>query len=250
MTTLLPLTIVLLYLLLSLTPVNEMGELTPNETKIVLGRLTDILGPEADLTGSFNDLYYISALDNTLMFGGIFSGIFVSFVYILFFVNWSTAGIVLPVNALVRNMREAGKGVLDNYAIVRTNDEVGVMSEGYNLMTSRLREYISRISLMNEAYSRFVPSQFLELLGKENFTDIRLGDQVQKEMSVLFSDIRSFTELSEDMTPKENFDFINHYLGYMAPVIRCGQPCAGLMKTEQTRGCQPSNPASAYTPAT
>src|SRR5690606_31220769 len=42
---------------------------------------------------------------------------------------------------------------------------------------------------------------------------------VQKEMSVMFSDIRGFTELSESMTPKENFDFINHYLGYMEPVI-------------------------------
>lgn len=35
----------------------------------------------------------------------------------------------------------------------------------------------------------------------------------------MFSDIRGFTELSESMTPKENFDFINHYLGYMEPVI-------------------------------
>ena len=36
----------------------------------------------------------------------------------------------------------------------------------------------------------------------------------------MFSDIRSFTEISEQMTPKENFDFINYYLGYMEPVIR------------------------------
>jgi class 3 adenylate cyclase len=225
MTTLLPLTIVLLYLILSLTPVKEMGDLTQDELKIVLGRLVNILGPETDITelagkGRFSGLYYISALDNALMFGGIFSGIFVSFIYILFFVNWSTNDIVKPVNELVNSMRRTGEGMLDNYTIVRTNDEIGVMSEGYNMMTSRLRDYIFKISQMNEAYSRFVPNQFLEFLGKENFVDIQLGDQVQKEMSVLFSDIRGFTELSEDMTPKETFDFINHYLGYMEPVIR------------------------------
>jgi two-component system sensor histidine kinase ChiS len=39
-------------------------------------------------------------------------------------------------------------------------------------------------------------------------------------MTVLFSDIRGFTELSEGMTPKDTFDFVNHYLGYMEPVIR------------------------------
>jgi len=222
MTTLLPLTIVMLYLILSLTPMKEMGPVGPDEMRIMLGRLVDILGPDVDLTNEseFTNLYYISALDNALMFGGIFSGIFVSFVYILFFVNWSTAGIVRPVNELVESMRKTSEGMLDNYTIVRTNDEIGVMSEGYNQMTSRLREYIFRISQINEAYSRFVPSQFLEFLGKDNVVDIQLGDQVQKEMTVMFSDIRGFTELSEDMTPKENFDFINHYLGYMEPVIR------------------------------
>lgn len=225
MTTLLPLTIVLLYLILSLTPVKEMGDLSQEQMKIVLGRLVDVLGPETDVeklfsSDGFNGLYYISALDNALMFGGILSGIFVSFIYILFFVNWSTAGIVSPVNELVTSMRKTGEGMLDNYTIVRTNDEIGVMSEGYNMMTTRLRDYIFRVSQMNEAYSRFVPNQFLEFLGKENFVDIQLGDQVQKEMTVLFSDIRGFTELSESMTPKENFDFINHYLGYMEPVIR------------------------------
>lgn len=72
----------------------------------------------------------------------------------------------------------------------------------------------------NESYSRFVPIEFLQLLGKERITDIQLGDQVQREMTVLFSDIRSFTSLSEKMTPKDNFDFLNSYLQRMSPVIR------------------------------
>lgn len=222
MTTLLPLTIVLLYLVLSLTPIKDMGNVSSGELRIMMGRLVDILGPDVDLQEEFasSNLYYISALDNVLMFGGIISGIIVAFIYILFFVSWSTADIVSPVKELVRNMRLTSEGMLDNYTIVRTNDEIGEMSEGYNLMTTRLREYIYKISQMNEAYSRFVPNQFLEFLGKENFVDIQLGDQVQKEMTVMFSDIRCFTELSEEMTPKENFDFINHYLGYMEPVIR------------------------------
>lgn len=222
MTTLLPLTIVLLYLILSLTPIKDMGDVTDGEFRIMMGRLVDILGADVNLMEEFKDsnLYYISAIDNVLMFTGITSGVIVAFIYILFFVNWSTADITRPVNELVRNMYLTSEGKLDNYTIVRTNDEIGVMSEGYNLMTSRLREYIFRISQMNEAYSRFVPNQFLEFLGKKNFVDIQLGDQVQKEMTVLFTDIRGFTDLSETMTPKETFDFINHYLGYMEPVIR------------------------------
>ncbi|MBK6965559.1 MAG: HAMP domain-containing protein [Bacteroidales bacterium] len=100
--------------------------------------------------------------------------------------NWSTAGIVRPVNELVDSMRKTGEGMLDNFTIVRTNDEVGVMSEGYNMMTSRLREYIFRISQMNEAYSRFVPNQFLEFLGKENFVDIQLGIRFKRDDCYVF----------------------------------------------------------------
>jgi len=39
-------------------------------------------------------------------------------------------------------------------------------------------------------------------------------------MTVLFSDIRSFTTLSEKMSPQDNFSFINAYLKEMGPIIR------------------------------
>ena len=39
-------------------------------------------------------------------------------------------------------------------------------------------------------------------------------------MTVLFSDIRDFTPLSESMTPAAAFAFVNDYLGTMAPIIR------------------------------
>ena len=49
---------------------------------------------------------------------------------------------------------------------------------------------------------------------------MKLGDQVQKEMSILFSDIRSFTTISEKLTPEQNFNFLNSYLNIVAPIIR------------------------------
>lgn len=72
---------------------------------------------------------------------------------------------------------------------------------------------------LTDAYGRFVPHKFLNLLGYESIIDVNLGDQVQQEMSVLFADIRDFTTLSETMTPQENFNFINAYLSRMEPAI-------------------------------
>ncbi|WP_293347164.1 MULTISPECIES: adenylate/guanylate cyclase domain-containing protein [unclassified Microcoleus] len=72
---------------------------------------------------------------------------------------------------------------------------------------------------ITEATSRFVPNQFLSFLGYDSIVDVKLGDAVELEMSILFSDIRDFTTLSEQMTPKDNFKFINSYLSYMEPLI-------------------------------
>ncbi|MBE9229780.1 CHASE2 domain-containing protein [Phormidium sp. LEGE 05292] len=92
-------------------------------------------------------------------------------------------------------------------------------------ITERKKSEVERLKLteqllaLNVSYSRFVPHEFLQLLNKESIVDVQLGDQVQKEMSVLFSDIRNFTSLSESMTPAENFKFINAYLCRMEPAI-------------------------------
>jgi PAS domain S-box-containing protein len=80
-------------------------------------------------------------------------------------------------------------------------------------------KFTSDLFQLNQAFSRFVPSQFLQFLEKDSIIDVQLGDHVQKEMSVLFADIRDFTTLSERMTPEQNFKFINAYLSRMEPAI-------------------------------
>lgn len=70
-----------------------------------------------------------------------------------------------------------------------------------------------------EIFSHFVPKQFLDALSIKSILDVKLGDSVEKEMTIMFSDIRSFTTKSENMTSKENFSFINSYLSYIEPNI-------------------------------
>ncbi|MGE5660132.1 MAG: adenylate/guanylate cyclase domain-containing protein, partial [Actinomycetota bacterium] len=84
---------------------------------------------------------------------------------------------------------------------------------------TEVRENESRLAQLNQAYERFVPNQFLQFLNKSSIVDVQLGDNVQLEMSVLFSDIRDFTTLSEKMTPENNFKFINSYLSCMELAI-------------------------------
>ncbi|MFW6357889.1 MAG: adenylate/guanylate cyclase domain-containing protein, partial [Chroococcales cyanobacterium] len=80
-------------------------------------------------------------------------------------------------------------------------------------------KFTNQLFELNKAYERFVPRQFLQLLEKDSIIDLQLDEAVEKKMSVLFADIRNFTTLSEQMTPNENFKFINSFLKQMEPAI-------------------------------
>ncbi|MEG4129315.1 AAA family ATPase [Microcoleus sp. Pol1B3] len=101
-----------------------------------------------------------------------------------------------------------------SYAIVAFQD----ITERKKAEAERIR-FTNELFQLNKAYERFVPNQFLQFLNKSSIIEVELGDQVQLEMSVLFSDIRDFTTLSESMTPEDNFRFINSYLSRMEPVL-------------------------------
>ncbi|OQY43702.1 MAG: hypothetical protein B6242_14230 [Anaerolineaceae bacterium 4572_78] len=86
-------------------------------------------------------------------------------------------------------------------------------------LLTRIKMHL-QLSKTNKSYGRFVPHEYLKFLEKDSIIDVKLGDHVAKEMAVMFSDIRSFTTLSETMTPQENFDFVNAYLRRVSPGIR------------------------------
>lgn len=83
-----------------------------------------------------------------------------------------------------------------------------------------LRKMNDHLVNLNHSFSKFVPTESLQILSIDSISTIELGKSVKKEMTVLFSDIRSFTTLSERMSPEENFDFINSYLREMGPIVR------------------------------
>lgn len=83
----------------------------------------------------------------------------------------------------------------------------------------RVAERTAELEALNRAYERFVPRAFLSHLGKRLITDVQLEDHTQKEMSILFSDIRDFTGVSERLSPQQTFRFLNDYLGRVSPII-------------------------------
>jgi adenylate cyclase len=67
----------------------------------------------------------------------------------------------------------------------------------------------------NASSRRFIPREFLAILGRERLPEVERGDHAELTMSTLFSDIRDYTSLVEGQGARQNFAFINEYLGYM-----------------------------------
>jgi class 3 adenylate cyclase len=73
---------------------------------------------------------------------------------------------------------------------------------------------------LTKAYERFVPHEFLGFLNKTSIVDVQHGDHVQTDMSIMFTDIRSFTSLSEQISTEENFKLLNSYFMKMEPIVK------------------------------
>ncbi len=105
---------------------------------------------------------------------------------------------------------------IDKYS----NDEAGEICAGINQMADKLETSFREKSRNEQFYYKFVPEKFRELLHKEKFTDLELGDAQSADLSILFCDIRAFSLNSEMMTVRESFEFVNRIYGKAGPIIR------------------------------
>ena len=95
--------------------------------------------------------------------------------------------------------------------------------ESAHLYQKGLKEAQDRedaIREIHEVSQKFVPSEFIKSLGKAKITEVLLGDLAEKEVTVVFADIREFTTISEGLSPRDNFLFVNGFNNRMGPIVR------------------------------
>jgi len=118
-----------------------------------------------------------------------------------------------PLPVLAQATLEVGKGCLDVEVNFKMKDEIGQLAQAFNKMVAGLREK----EMIRNTFGRYVSKEVVDgfLNGK---VSLELGGEL-KEMTVLMSDIRDFTELSEKLPPQQVVQLLNRYFTEMVQVI-------------------------------
>jgi adenylate cyclase len=118
-----------------------------------------------------------------------------------------------PINELVGGVLAIAGGDLNQELPVRRRDELGELTAAFNEMAASLREK----ELIKGAFSTYVSSQVMEQILQDP-TQLALGG-ARKRATMVFSDIRGFTSMSESMQPEEVVSIINVYLSLQTEIV-------------------------------
>ncbi len=116
-----------------------------------------------------------------------------------------------PVQILVKGVREINKGNYDSRVSISQQDEMGELASAYNNMVKGLEERERVKNLLGKVVSTDIAH---ELLNKK----VELGGE-EREVTIMFSDIRNFTAICERRTPQEVLTLLNRYLNKMSSII-------------------------------
>jgi adenylate cyclase len=119
--------------------------------------------------------------------------------------------IVGPLRTLQAAMGRVEHDELETRVAVTTNDELGYLSERFNSMTDGLRQG----KRLRELFGLYVSAEVAQAAVE---TGAGLGGTLV-DCTVIFSDIRDFTTLSERMPPERLVDVINRYMTAMVSVV-------------------------------
>ncbi|TGL58322.1 adenylate/guanylate cyclase domain-containing protein [Leptospira sarikeiensis] len=126
--------------------------------------------------------------------------------------------ITIPVLKLLTATVEIAKGNFRIGIRSTTKDEIGVLTDYFVSMGKGLEER----EKVKDALGRFVNKEIAEMVLNKELT---LGGE-RKMCAIFFSDIRSFTAISEKLQPEEVVEFLNEY---MTEMVRCVNDTHGIV---------------------
>ena len=137
---------------------------------------------------------------------------------ILLFLTFSYA--CKPIKKIEKAVSRLSDGEIKDEIQIGGNKQFEGIEHGLNKINDVYKEKENLIKKTNLEYEKYVPKQFLKFLGKNSILELELGNQVQKEVTTMFCDIRNSTATSSTLSLEDNFNYINSYLKVVSPLVR------------------------------
>jgi class 3 adenylate cyclase len=122
-----------------------------------------------------------------------------------------SSSIKKPLGELGQFVRKVQNGELSARVTAVGPDEIGQLGKAMNDMVQGLEER----DRVKEVFGRYVATQVSDKILKG---EINLGGE-SRRCTILFSDIRNFTEMSEQMAPAQVVSFLNDYFSEMVEAV-------------------------------
>jgi len=116
-------------------------------------------------------------------------------------------------SSLTSSARELRQGNFEQTVDIQTRDEIGVLGQAFNSMVHGLKER----EFIRETFGRYVDNEVVAKI-LEDPQSLRLGGE-ERTVTILMSDLRGFTSLSERLGPEAMVALLNRYFSRMAEVI-------------------------------
>lgn len=124
-----------------------------------------------------------------------------------------TRNLVRPIRNLLTGAKQIQDGNLNIQVQVSSADEIALLAQSFNYMVSGLKEK----ETIKETFGKYLDPKIVRTL-LEGQALTQAGDK--RTMTVFFSDIQGFTNMSEQLAPNSVVRLLNHYISAMSEPIR------------------------------
>jgi adenylate cyclase len=169
------------------------------------GKFVGIVGADAPATA-------VDDLDNRLILTA-FICLCVGLIITLVGSELVASRVTRPINTLVAATESIAEGDLTTQVHIPGHDELAQLGDAFNKMTEGLRLR----DLYKHQFGRYVSRQIADTILANPEREFWQGER--RKATILFSDIRGFTAMSEKLEPEEVLRRLNDYLGVMVDIV-------------------------------
>ncbi len=149
---------------------------------------------------------------NTILAAGV-AGLAASVVLAILLSCIMAARMAKPLHNITSTVKRIGDGDLEAKIDVTSSDEFGEVASAINGMTKGLREGAT----LRKLFARYLSHQVADDILRTGGHGVASGER--RKITIMFTDIRGFTGMSESLSPEQVVGFLNEYFEEMIGII-------------------------------